>query len=303
VLGAFRAPAAALSAALPREPWVTQAIPPVSLQELIMTSSSTTFAARTSLSLQELAHCAPAVFADRAAECTGPKYVFTSTRDIVTALIDAGFEPTLAVQTKARDGNAGYARHMLRFQPVVQTLSLDDVLGEIVLINSHDGRSAYQLRAGLFRPVCTNGMLTAIGDFGLIHVSHRGNVVANVVEAAQRITREFGRVGEAVEQMRGTQLSGGQQLDFAREALALRFPDTTEPPVQPAQLLERRRMADIGDDVWRTFNAVQESVLGGGLCGRTATGRAMRTRSIRAIRENVRLNTGLWNLALKRIGR
>jgi len=32
-------------------------------------------------------------------------------------------------------------------------------------------------------------MLTAIGDFGLIHVSHRGNVVANVVEAAQRITR------------------------------------------------------------------------------------------------------------------
>ena len=226
-----------------------------------MTSSSTAFAARTSLSLQELAHCAPAVFADRAADCTGPKYVFISTRDIVTALIDAGFEPTLAVQTRARDGNAGYARHMLRFQPVVQTLSLDDVLGEIVLINSHDGRCAYQLRAGLFRPVCTNGMLTAIGDFGLIHVSHRGNVVANVVEAAQRITREFGRVGEAVEQMRGTQLSGGQQLDFAREALALRFPDATEPPVQPAQLLERRRMADIGDDVWRTFNAVQEAVL------------------------------------------
>jgi hypothetical protein len=269
-----------------------------------MTSSSSfTFAARTSLSLQDLAHSAPAVFADRAAGCTGPRYVFISTREIVTALIDAGFEPTLAVQTRSRAGNAGYARHMLRFQPVVQCLSLDDVLGEIVLINSHDGRSAYQLRAGLFRPVCTNGMLTAIGDFGLIHVSHRGNVVANVVEAAQRITREFGLVGEAVEQMRGTQLSGGQQLDFAREALALRFPGATEPPVQPAQLLERRRMADIGDDVWRTFNAVQEAVVQGGLSGRTAKGRAMRTRCIRAIRENVRLNTGLWNLALKRISR
>lgn len=31
---------------------------------------------------------------------------------------------------------------MLRFLPVVQSLSLDGVIGEIVLINSHDGRSA-----------------------------------------------------------------------------------------------------------------------------------------------------------------
>ena len=51
--------------------------------------------------------------------------------------------------------------------------------------------------------------------------------------------------------MRATTLSAGQQLDFAREALTLRFPDKPEAPVQPAQLLERRRMADIGDDVWR----------------------------------------------------
>ena len=106
--------------------------------------------------------------------------------------------------------------------------------------------------------MCTNGLLTAIGDFGLVHVSHRGNVVAQVVEAAQRIAGEFARVGEAVEAMRGTVLSGAQQLDFAREALALRYPDRGEPPVQPAQWLERRRLADVGHDVWRTFNAIQE---------------------------------------------
>lgn len=269
-------------------------------------SPSHAFAARKSLSAQELARSAPAVFAEQAAACTGAKYVFISTREIVAALGEAGFEPTLAVQTRSRGGHAdreGHALHMLRFQPVVASLSLDDVLGEIVLINSHDGRSAYQLRAGLYRPVCTNGMLTAIGDFGLIHVSHRGNVVAGVVGAAQRIAGEFARVGEAVEAMRATMLTDAQQMDFAREALALRYPDRAEPPVQPAQLLERRRMADVGDDVWRTFNAVQEHALRGGLDGRTAGGRAMHTRGIRAIRESVRLNTGLWDLALRRIGR
>ncbi|BEP46179.1 DUF932 domain-containing protein [Variovorax sp. V15] len=269
-------------------------------------SSSFAFAAKASLSPQELARSAPAVFAEQAAACTGRRYVFISTRDVVAALAQAGFVPTWAVQTRSRRGGedrAGHALHMLRFQPVVQSLSLEDVLGEIVLINSHDGRSAYELRAGLFRPVCTNGLLTAIGDFGLVHVSHRGNVVAQVVEAAQRIAGEFVRVGEAVEAMRGTVLSGAQQLDFAREALALRYPDRGEPPVQPAQWLERRRLADVGDDVWRTFNAIQEHALRGGVCGRTAAGRAMHTRGIRAIRETVRLNAGLWRLALARIGR
>lgn len=268
-----------------------------------MDFTHTTFAARSSLSLQDVQRMAPATFSEQAAEFTGSRYVFISTRDIVTALMDAGFEPTEAVQTRARPDNAPYARHMLRFQPVVKTLSLDDVLGEIVLINSHDGRSAYQLRAGLFRPVCTNGMLTSLGDFGLIQVSHRGNVVRNVVEAAQRIADGFSQIGEVVEEMRATTLSGGQQLDFARDALKLRFAAHAQPPVLPAQMLERRRVADIGDDVWRTFNAVQEHVIRGGLCGRTATGRVTPTRGIRAIRESVRLNTGLWNLALARIGR
>lgn len=268
-----------------------------------LSSSSVSFAARASLSLQEIQRRAPAVFAAHAAELTGARYVFISTRDVLTALMDAGFEPTAVQQTRSRSGNEGYARHMLHFKPLVQALSLDDVLGEIVLLNSHDGRSAYQLRAALFRPVCTNGMLTSMGDVGFVHVSHRGNVVAHVVEAARKITRDLAQVGDAVLRMRQTMLTADQQLDFAREAMALRFPAHATAPLEPGQLLERRRVADVGDDVWRTFNAVQEHVLHGGLAGRTARGRVMHTRGIRAIRENVRLNAGLWQLALRRIGR
>ncbi|NDZ17185.1 hypothetical protein C7T35_39300 [Variovorax sp. WS11] len=93
---------------------------------------------------------------EQAAACSGPKYIFINTRDIVTALMDAGFEPTEAVQTHSRGGRAGRARYLLRFQPVVQSPSLDDVPGEIVLMSSHNGRSAYQLLADLFR-LCTSG--------------------------------------------------------------------------------------------------------------------------------------------------
>ena len=67
---------------------------------------------------------------------------------------------------------------------------------EIVLVNAHDGTSAYQLRAGLFRPLCTNGLIARIGDFGFISVPHRASVVADVVEGALRLTAQFQALGE-----------------------------------------------------------------------------------------------------------
>jgi hypothetical protein len=84
---------------------------------------------------------------------------------------------------------------------------------------------------------------------------------------------------------------------FAREALVLRHGSAEESGYLPTQLLHSRRAADVGADLWRTYNTVQENLLGGGLLRRTPTGRLTRSRRITAIREDVRLNAGLWNLA------
>lgn len=137
-------------------------------------------------------------------------------------------------------------------------------------------------------------------NFGLIHVSHRGNVVRNVVEAALRITQAFSRVGDAIERMIARSMTEGERLALAADALAQRFARREDKPVLPAQLLETRRIADQGDDLWHTFNVVQENVMRGGISGRSAHGRAMRTRAIRAIREDVCINSGLWKVALDR---
>jgi hypothetical protein len=60
-------------------------------------------------------------------------------------------------------------------------------------------------------------------------------------------------------------------------------------------------MEDKGDDVWRTMNVVQEHVIKGGVQRRTATNRVVRMRGVRAIREDVRLNVGLWDRAMREI--
>ena len=178
-------------------------------------------------------------------------------------------------------------------------MTLEDAIPEIVIVNAHDGTSAYQVRAGLYRPICTNGLMTKLGDFGIIHVPHRGNVVANIVEAAQRILSQFEPVAVAVRGMVATYLSDRAQLEFAERAVAIRWRD--ERPIRARQLLGARRPADVGDDLWRVYNTVQENLIRGGVVSQSASGRLRRTRGIRAIREDVRINTELWQAAVDRI--
>jgi hypothetical protein len=47
-----------------------------------------------------------------------------------------------------------------------------------------------------------------------------------------------------------------------------------------------------------TYNVIQENVVAGGVRSCSRTGRASRTRAIRAKRENIRINPGLWNHAV-----
>lgn len=253
---------------------------------------------RPSIDIDELARQVPAAFTDHAADTTSGSYVFISTKELVSALLDAGFIATQAHQSKARVAEyAAYTRHMLRFQQARESVTLADAIPQIVLINSHDGRCSYQLWAGLYRPVCTNGMLTRIGDFGLIHVPHRGNVVQNVVDGALALTRDFSRVGTVIERMAALQLTQAQRVDFANQALDVRYARGAYQPVSAEQVLEPRRSADAGADLWRVYNVVQENLMRGGLTGRAASGRTVRSRAIRAIREDVRINNQLWQLA------
>ncbi len=269
----------------------------------VLTDLNSTASARVlPLDAYQLSHRAPAAFADRPAGKTSSKYVFLSTKALIDALLDAGFVATAANQTHSRRGSdPAYARHMLRFQHPRDSVALVDAIPQIVLINAHDGSSSYELRAGLYRPVCTNGLMVQLGDFGLIHVPHRGNIVRNVVGAAMTMIRDFSRVGEVVQQMASFSLTPAQRLEFARRALAVRYPHDQHHPVTPEQVIVARREADAGADVWSTYNVLQENLMRGGLTGRSATGRNTRTRAVEAIRQDVRINNSLWQLAMNLI--
>jgi len=249
------------------------------------------------LSLEAVRALAPAIFAPAAHARTSPKYTFIPTERVLTGLMDVGFVPVEARQTHARRSSPAHARHVLRLRRRFETVELKGSVPEVVFLNSHDGSSAYQLRMGLFRVVCTNGLIVSRAAFPAYCVSHRGNVVEEVVSSALKVAENFDRLAMQVERMERRHLFKDEQLRFAERALALRYPDPLEAHMQPSQLLNCRRVEDAGDDLFTILNRCQEALLRGGLSRRAASGRLSRTRRITCIKEDVRLNSQLWYLA------
>jgi hypothetical protein len=250
------------------------------------------------LDAQTLRSRAPAVFAGTAHESTSPTYAFLSTEKLLEALNGAGFRPVQASQTASRVRNPLYARHLVRLRRTYESVELHDGVPELVLTNSHDGTAAYHLRMGIYRAVCRNGLVICDGTFPVWRVAHRGNILDELISAAVQMTERFEALAAQVERMERTVLEPERRVVFATQAAEIRYPDGRPHGLDPAKLLIPRRAEDVGDDAWRTLNVVQEHLLRGGVRLHDAGGQRRRsTRGLSSIRQNLRVNTALWEAA------
>jgi hypothetical protein len=236
---------------------------------------------------------APSVFATEPHDSRSQRYTYIPTMTVLDGLANEGFQVFSAQQSRCRDlSRQDYTKHMLRLRHP-SAVALNQEFAEIVLVNSHDGSSAYKIYPGWFRLLCWNGLI--VGDTGpTITVQHKGNVTDAVVEGAYEVLGYAERVGDKRNQMAAVALETPEQQAFAEAALQLRWPE--HPPITPEQALRPQRHADAGDDLWRTFNRVQENLLRGGQDGRTANNGRRRTRPIRGIDQTVAVNRALWTL-------
>jgi hypothetical protein len=244
---------------------------------------------------------APSIFTEQAHESRSSRYVYIPTHEVLTGLRKEGFEPFMVCQSKSRiEGKEEFTKHMVRLRHRSQ-VSGEGVANEIILLNSHDGTSSYQLLSGMFRFVCQNGMVC--GDImNDIRVKHSGNITDKVIEGAYKVLEDFEIITDQRREMQAIELRPAEQEVFARAALELRYEPDAETgnstaPIRPDQVIRTRRAADAGNDVWRTFNRAQEALVRGGLPGRNARGQNTTTRAVTGIDTNVKLNRALWQLA------
>ncbi len=177
--------------------------------------------------------------------------------------------------------------------------TLDEWNVELVLLNSHDKGCAYQVRAGIYRRICSNGLVLSEGSFEAIRFRHAGPLTEEVVQASFRLLDFVPRVGELVNRFRSRSLEVRESLDLARHALLLRYDSVESASVEPDTLLKARRPEDEGTDLWRIMNRLGENLERGGVSDfhHDKRGTLRSVRALRGIDSKVSLNKGLWGLA------
>jgi hypothetical protein len=241
---------------------------------------------------------APSIFADEAHESRSSRYVYIPTVTVLDKLREEGFQPFMVCQTRVRDQDKkDHTKHMIRLRHASRIM--DKEANEIILLNSHDGTSSYQMIPGVFRFVCANGLVVgeSMGDQKVRH-SGSHDVVDDVIEGAYEVLRQFERVDGQRDAMRSQILRPYEQMALAEAALTYRYDETKgAAPITAAQLLTPHRIEDRSDDLWTTFNRVQENVIKGGLRGKNKANRRTTTRAVNGIDQDVKLNRALWVLA------
>jgi hypothetical protein len=256
------------------------------------------------ISDDEMRRFAPSVFASQPIEGVSERYSFLPTSSILNGMRENGWVPVRAQEQRIRtEARRGFQKHVVRFARVehLQTWEKNQVRPEVVLVNSHDKSSAYQLHCGLFRLVCTNGMVISDGTFQRISIKHSGFNPDSVIEASFKVLTAVPDIMNKVQLFQERILTDAEQLALATGAAAYRWEDLTKAPVSPSMLLNPRRYGDGAKDLWTTLNCVQENIIRGGQRDRSRRrpdgNRVPKSRAIKGIDEVMKLNKALWQMA------
>jgi hypothetical protein len=254
---------------------------------------------RPTLDDNQLARIVPSAFADHRKAGLSDRYAFIPTTRVVNLLRSQGWQPVKANQAKAMtiDGRS-FVKHVIRFQSENHGApSLTDSVPELVLTNSHNGASAFNLMMGIYRMVCANGMVA--GDtWHKESIRHVGFKDDAVIEASYRVVGQAKEIGERVAEFQSINLTRDEQLAFARSSLTAHYGENVSTIRPEVLLMPRRYQEDKKTDLWTTFNVIQENSIKGGLrsVNRT-TGRRSTTRAVTSVDKDVKLNRALWQLA------
>ena len=247
---------------------------------------------------------APSVFTEKAdSSSTSKHYVHIPTEKVIDDMSSLGWGVVDAKQVKARK-NQGYQKHMVVFgndNLVVNGKDGDTVMPRILMTNSHDGKNSFQFQAGLYRLVCSNGLVIADAEFANMKIRHMGYDLAELKTVINEIVEKLPLTVECMNKLKAKELSEQEQIKFAKEALATRLNERELSNVTSDQILDLlapTRDEDKGDDMWNVFNVIQEKIIHGMFDVYGVNGKVRKVRKIKNFRQDTKVNQELYQLAL-----
>lgn len=252
------------------------------------------------ITLDELKTALPQAFVTSPAARVSKRYSFIPTSQILTDLDNLGWK--IRSITNPRYKSAGkmlHGKHLVRlFHPNIQINAEGDVNNvEIALYNSSDGTSKFRMEIGIFRMVCSNGLVIKSQDFGGINMRHSGYSFESLKQSIDEMVAGLPNVVTKINTFSNRILTAAEMTALAQSAYSLRNSGREATAEELQAILTPRRDADKGDNLWVVFNRVQESVLSGGSLLVDRRGRMRTAKPIRNLDKGLKLNQELWSLA------
>lgn len=256
--------------------------------------------------LSKIRDIAPAVLADKASNKMSDNYNYMSSLNIGRHLQDQGLQLRKVSQQFSRGRDPRYQEHTLRFTlpNLVRAWAVNDSVPELVVVNSHNGYRSMRAYAGIFRMVCTNGLVVSEMNLGFTKARHigRNNTEEMVIKSVDKMSDNLSFISRRVEAMEELMLTKHEQNMLAAKMIKARKAPAW---LEPKMILEARREEDKPDgeegqrSLWKTFNVLQEKltkeVSADELGNRRADGRGRGMVAIRGAMADINTNAKLWS--------
>jgi len=209
-----------------------------------------------------------------------------------------GFELASVEAANIRDlGKVGKQKHMVRMTTGEKLFG--EMRPEIVINNSYDGTKALNIRIGMFRFVCSNGMIVGHNLMPNLQVMHSNSGWVELLhEFVDTYEQKYMVQKEWIANMRDTRMSLDEAYYMAEQALQLRHYDQriTNDAVDPLELLIVKRREDRGDSAWLRYNVMQEHLVNGEYRKYGNDGQIHKAKILTNVDELVRVNVELSDL-------
>ena len=250
------------------------------------------------LTNEQLKAKAPSLFQDQPYHEVSSKYHFIPTIDIIEQLRSENWYPVTVNEAGVRDlDKDGFQQHYVRFQHFSDLINPTSNVVELLLFNSHDRSKCFTISAGIYRYICSNGLVIADSVFESYKIKHLGERDNDVINAISKITQVKPKLLDKISKFESITLNQNEKEAFLQSAIPLRFDEYLKLD-NPNELLTPLRIEDEKDDLYTVLNILQENFLSSKVSGyNKETNRRFTSKQITSISKDVEINKGLWDIA------
>jgi hypothetical protein len=208
------------------------------------------------------------------------KEFYIPTLDVITKLQDEGWK--ISGVAEQRGKNRKITSNYVQLQhpdfAVQNSKGKNEAFTSITLSNSCNGNRPLQMSLGMFRQVCTNGLVRFDQHAETEKIKH---IEVNARDLDRFVVSMNGKADKLlteVNEMKHKGLSIEDMRKLAREAASLRYTNLDE--INIDDLFAVNRVEDESNDLWTVFNRIQENL----------------THDVKNMNEDIRLNQQLFSL-------